>query len=424
MPETYKILFLSTHEWSDLWRRRQRLAHELSLRPEVASVLYVNPPVLSSVLDVARGRFMPSHLGDSRLAHLDAILGRPRKASARVWVYTGTEKTLPLTKKEVIRRLKPLNAFNASAYVNRMRACFSRLPGEERIVYASHPLHAFALDAFKPRALSCYDWTDDWTQFELIPLADRDEYARLDARMPREVDVVFAVSRELVERARRLNNNVHWLPNATSLHEIMDRPAAPDAVVERIPRPRLGYVGHIGDRVDFDLLRTVAEARPGWSIVMVGPVWSNRTAEAEELGLWPNVHFVGPRPYAGLPDIIGQLDVCLIPHTLDALTASMDPIKLYDYLATGKPIVTTPVAGVERFADAIYISGPASDFVAQVEQALVEPGEALREKRQAYGRDNSWSARAAQLWSMLMSAQPATRSMAGAARKMGLSSTP
>jgi len=395
---TYKILFLATHEWSDLWRRRQRLAHELSLKPEVASVLFVNPPVNSSLLDVARGSFAESHLGNGRRGHFDAIVGRPRRVAERVWTYTGSQKTLPLTKKEALRRFKPLLSFNESMYVGRLRACLNRLPGDELIVYASHPLHAFALNAFRSRVLSCYDWTDDWTKFELIPLADREAYARLCERMPRAVDAVFAVSRELYERARLVNANTHWMPNATSLHDMMDESIEPDATISDIPTPRLGYVGHIGDRIDFDLLRRIAETRPDWSIVMIGPVWSNRVDEAEELGRLPNVHFVGPRPYAALPSVIGQLDVCLIPHTIDPLTASMDPIKLYDYLATGKPIVTTQVAGVDRFTDAIYAAKSHHDFIAQIDRALSEPDNARSEKRRTYGRDNSWSARAAQMW--------------------------
>lgn len=406
---TYKILFLATHEWSDLWRRRQRLAHELSLRPEVASVLFVEPPVNTSLIDVPRRRFEQSHLGDDARAHRNALRGMPRQVADRVWAYTGTQKTLPLTKNEAIRRFKPLNAFNAWMYGDRMRACLNRLPGDALIVYASHPLHAFALDAFRHRALACYDWTDDWMRFELLPLADREAYARLDARMPREADVVFAVSRDLYERARKTHSRVHWMPNATSLHEMMAGPSVPDATIDAIPAPRLGYVGHIGDRIDFDLLRHIALARPGWSIVMIGPVWSNRTGEAEELGRLPNVHFVGARPYASLPAVIGQLDVCLIPHTLDALTASMDPIKLYDYLAIGKPIVTTPVAGVDRFADALYTADAPAAFVARIEDALAEPDAALSEKRRAYGRDNSWSARAAEIWQHLMSALLAQR---------------
>lgn len=371
------------------------------MQDEVAAVLYVNPPVNTSVLDLVRGRFEPSHLGGAPYAHLAALLGRPRRVAERVWAYTGSQKTLPLTRNRAIRSFKPLNALNAALYAHRIRACFDRLPGERSIVYLSHPLHAFALEAFKSRVLSCYDWTDDWTQFELIPLADRDEYARLNQHLPRQVDVVFAVSQQLYQRARQLNPNAYWLPNATSLTEQDGRSAALDAEVEAIRRPRLCYVGQIGDRVDFALLRTLAERRQDWSIVMIGPIWSNRFAEAQALGQLSNVHFVGPRPYAVLAGILAQMDVCLIPHTLDALTVSMDPIKLYDYLASGKPIVTTKVAGVDRFADVIYIGESHEDFISQVDRAISEATDVLAERRRACGRSFSWSARAKEFWKVL-----------------------
>lgn len=405
----YKILFFATHEWSNLWRRRQQLAHELSLRPEVDSVMYVNMPVISSVLDVLRGRFESGVLGDDRRAHFSAILGKPTKVAERVWSYTGSQKTLPLTRNKTIRRIKALNAFNAWAYANRLRASLNRLPGEQLIVYLSHPLHAFALDAFKSRILSCYDWTDDWPQFELIPLADRDEYRHISQQVPRQVDVLFAVSQNLYKRAKKLNPNAYWMPNATNLHNMNGSVPKPDPELNEISGPRLGYVGHIGDRIDFDLLRKIAEARRDWSIVMVGPVWSNRKEEVEELGRLSNVHFVGARPYDSLRGIFDQFDACLIPHTVDELTASMDPIKLYDYLATGKPIVTTQVSGVERFGDAIYIADSHDGFISQINAALNETNNSLVDRRRAYGRDNSWSARADQLWQAMQGRLNATR---------------
>jgi glycosyltransferase involved in cell wall biosynthesis len=134
---------------------------------------------------------------------------------------------------------------------------------------------------------------------------------------------------------------------------------------------------------------------------MIGPVWSNRAAEAERLGQLPNVHFLGPRPYAALPAILEQFDVCLIPHTQDQLTLSMDPIKLYDYLACGKPIVSTAVSGVERFSDVLHVTGSPSDFIEEVGVALGERDPLLRERRREYARQNAWPARAAELWALV-----------------------
>lgn len=393
----YKILFFSAHEWSNLWRRKQRLAHELSKRPEVASVLYVAPPVNTSLLDVWRGRFEESHLGDDKEAHQQAILGQTQPLLDGVWGYTGSQKTIPLSKSEAMRRFKPLLTLNDTLYVKRLRAALKRLPGEKLLIYTCHPLHSFALDAFPERALLGYDWTDDWASFELQSLPQAEIVAR-NERLVSKADVVTAVSQKLFQRAQAANPNTAWLPNATSLLNLNGSSQAPDPLVSAIPGPRLGYVGQIGDRVDFDLLERIASQRPDWSIVMIGPVWSNRQIQADALSQRPNVHFIGPRPYNSLPGILGQLDACLIPHTVDALTASMDPIKLYDYLATGKPIVTTPVAGVDRFAEVIYIAAAGPPFIGQIEAALREPDQTLTQKRLAFGRENAWPARAEQLW--------------------------
>lgn len=398
----YKILLLSAHEWSNLWRRKQRLAHELSKRPDVASVLYVNPPVMTSVLDVARGSFESGHLEDDVKAHWRALLGQPQRILDDVWGYTGSQKTLPLTKSETLRRWKPLLRLNEALYHNRLRVALNKLPGDELLIYTCYPLQSFALDAFQDRALLCYDWTDDWTSFELLPVP-REEMAHHNDRLVREADLVLAVSSFLYQQAKAMNPNTAWMPNATAFNTLdgqVDETDLSGTLVD-IPRPRLAYIGQIGDRVDFELLESVARRRADWSLVMIGPVWSNREQLAAQLDELPNVHFIGSKPYAGLPGLLKQADVCLIPHTVDDLTASMDPIKLYDYLATGKPIVTTPVAGVDRFADAIYIADTHTEFISKLETALDETDRTLIDKRRAYGRENSWSARTEQLWSLV-----------------------
>jgi len=387
-----KFLYLSPHEWGNIGRRKVRLAHEFARQADVASVLYVEPAVETSLLDLARGRFQPSHLGVERRRHRDALLGRPRRVEERVWTYTGSAKTLPLTRFEPVRRLGALQELNKRLYWSGMRRVVQSLPGDRLVVWASHPLYVEAFDAFPNRALAVYDWTDDWSQFEVLPVADREELIRMNDETIRRADVVFAVSRNLFERARRLNPNTYRAPNATDWH-LLQRTA--------IPHPIIGYMGQIGDRVDFELLREVALARPDWSLVLVGPVWENKRAVAEALGALPNVYFLGWRPYTELPSFMRGFDVCAIPHTCDRLTASMDPIKLYDYLTSGKPIVTTRVAGIDRFLDVLYIADGPAEFVACTATALAEADPERVAKRKEYARANTWQRRAAELYQIV-----------------------
>jgi glycosyltransferase involved in cell wall biosynthesis len=400
----FKILYLSGYKWGNMGRRKVRLAYEFARQPEVASLLYVEPPVQTSLLDVARGRFLPSHLGQDRCAHLKALLGQPYQVEGKVWVYTGSQKTIPLTRLRALRRLEVLQWLNQALYIGGIRRLLKRLPGDELVLWLTYPLQAWALDAFPQRVLACYDWTDDWAAFDILPLEDPAEIVALNDRILQQVDLVFAVSAELERRATAVNPHTHRAPNATDPEKLggaaADGPVA--AELAELPRPIIGYVGQIADKMDYELIGQVARARPDWNLVFVGPVWSSkreRTAALEALG---NVHFLGARPFDTLVTYLRGFDVCTLPHAITPLTRSMDPIKLYDYLATGKPVVSTPVAGVERFADVVRVADGPEAFLVALEAALSEDG-ALTAQRLAYAQANTWPTRAKEIWEIVQS---------------------
>jgi glycosyltransferase involved in cell wall biosynthesis len=395
-----KVLCFAAELWSDIAKRNQCLMRELSKDEAVASLLYVNPPVFSSINDVVKGRFMPSHLAQGRNLHWKALCGRlTNQVTEKIWTYTGSQKALPRTRFATVRRWEFLKRINLSLYGAFIRRYLNRLPGQQLVVWLSHPFHAFAITAFPERALLVYDWMDDWEQFEILPVKNPKTLADLNQRILERADIVLTVSEKLWQRAKAVSRNTFLVPNATD-YELFRRAADGKPVIPStmasIPSPRIGYFGSIGDRIDFSLLRQIAEAHPDWSIVMVGSVWPNKRDQAEALGSLPNVYFLGAQPYQTLPAFLRGFDVCIIPHTRDALTASMDPIKLYDYLASGKPIVCTPVAGVERFAEVLYIAETPTRFAGYLETAFQENG-SLTAKRLQYARENTWQRRSMQV---------------------------
>ncbi|HHS96951.1 MAG TPA: glycosyltransferase family 1 protein [Chloroflexi bacterium] len=403
-PRGYRLLYLSGYGWGNLGRRKVRLAWELARKSEVSGVLYVEPPTATSLIDLVRGRFGPDHLPPTRRAHLNALLGRPRRADGKVQVLTGSDKIVPLTRFETIRRWRALQRINRALYASQIRAALRKLGPGPIILWLTYPLQAWALDTFRGRALCCYDWTDDWTAFDVLPVADREELERLNRRVLQEADLVFAVSESLFQRARTANPNTYRAPNATDL-TVVGRAAEPGPVapeLRHLPRPIVGYVGQIADKIDYDLLASLVDARPGWSFVFVGNVWDNHRHQVAALSERPNVHFLGPRDFERLPAYLRGFDVCILPHRVTPLTRSMDPIKLYDYLATGKPIVSTPVAGVERFADVVYVADGAEAFATALEAALQENPE-LRRRRLAYARENTWTRRGEEIWTVICS---------------------
>jgi glycosyltransferase involved in cell wall biosynthesis len=401
MNDSIKVLYFSDYEWDDRWRRKQRLAYEIAQKPEIASLLYVIPPVSNSVLDVARARFQSGHLGRDHRSRWRALRGKVDRVADKVWTYTGSSKTLPLTRVGLIRRANFLQRINHSLYVGLLRRQWQSLPGREGILWLCHPLQAFALDAFPDRLLVCYDWTDDWTQFEVLPVANRQELVELNDRILRTADIVFAVSDELHHRAKAVNDNSYLAPNATDV-TVIGELAEEDVALELIsmPRPIIGYIGQIGDKIDYELLTDLAKARPNWSFVLVGNVWVTKQGVVERLAARPNVHFMGQRAYRDLAGFLRGFDVCMLPHLCNDLTRSMDPIKLYDYLASGKPIVSTPVAGTKRFLDVLSVADNRADFLKCIEEALNEDGQLTR-RRVAYARQNTWPQRAGEIWQVI-----------------------
>jgi len=250
------------------------------------------------------------------------------------------------------------------------------------------------------KSLICYDLTDDWTEFQLTDETVKNEVKQSERKAIEESDVVLAVSEKLYESARKINPKTYYLPNATDVDNFRrtssDIPVSPEVL--SIPGPRIGYIGKVALwKTDFDLLEYLASTRPGWSLVFLGPVVREANLLTDKLSAHGNVYFLGPRNYHSLPDYIKGFDVCILPHVVDPLTNSMDPIKLYDYLATGKQIVSTPVAEAIKFKEVIRIAADKEEFAAHIEDAIQARGSHDPARQLELVGLHSWESRAAEL---------------------------
>jgi hypothetical protein len=256
------------------------------------------------------------------------------------------------------------------------------------------------LASFFGKSLICYDLTDDWTEFQLTDETVKNEVKQSERKTIEESDVVLAVSKKLYETARKINPKTYYLPNATDVDNFRrtttDIPVSPE--IMRIPGPRIGYIGKVALwKTDFDLLEYLASTRPDWSLIFLGPVVREANLPADKLSEYANVHFLGPRNYNSLPEYIKGFDVCILPHVVDPLTNSMDPIKLYDYLATGKQIVSTPVAEAIKFKEVIRIAYSNDEFVKQIEAAIQHSRDYNPSRQLEIAVQHSWESRAAEL---------------------------
>jgi len=170
--------------------------------------------------------------------------------------------------------------------------------------------------------------------------------------------------------------------------------------------PRIGYVGMVNEIVDVDLIELLCRAHPEWSVVIVGSLNSaHREFNASVARRWrdlPNLHYLGRQHPACLFDYVRAFDVCLMPFVRCDYTDYVLPNKLFMYLASGKPVVSTDLPEVREYADVVSIARTASEFLSDVEQAVSERGDQdAMERRTRVARQNSWSARGEMLATIL-----------------------
>ena len=222
-----------------------------------------------------------------------------------------------------------------------------------------------------------YDCMDELSLFRGAPL----EMVERERELIALANVVFTGGTSLYEAKRAKSDNVHCFPSSVdSAHFRKARVERPDPADQAsIPHLRLGFAGVIDERMDIDLLAELATARPEWQLVLVGPIVK---IDPNHLPKFPNIHYLGAKPYAELPSYMAGWDVALLPFALNESTRFISPTKTPEYLAAGLPVVSTPIRDVVSpygVAELAQIGRTADDFVSAIENELARsPGERTR----------------------------------------------
>ena len=225
-----------------------------------------------------------------------------------------------------------------------------------------------------------------------------------ETRLFEEADLVLASSETLRARATRFRDDVHLFPIGVDFQMFQ---AAREAAVElpedlqTFRRPLVGYLGGVHRWVDQELLAAVAARMPEASFVLVGPVQT----EISRLARRPNVHLLGARPHAQVPDYIKGFDVGLVPYHLTQYTADVCPAKLNEYLAMGVPVVSTDLPAIRRFnaehGPVVAVGHDADAFTAAIREAANERAPATIARRIEVARENRWDYRIAGMLSLV-----------------------
>jgi teichuronic acid biosynthesis glycosyltransferase TuaH len=357
------LLCIGQEDWDEVERRNQLLVLALVRRNPGARVLFTELP-----------------LRPRSLARLRRV--RPREVAPNVFAIR-TVRPLP-------DRLAP--ALNDRLEARQLRRALRRLGIERPLLWTQDPRAASLVERLDVDGV-LYDLTDDWAAFERDPGRRAAAEARIESLGCRAT-LVLACSRPLEAQARAWDVPVAYVANAVEPAGLQE--PEPDDIRD-LPRPRFGYAGTLHDaRLDVELLAAAARLRPGASFVLLGPDLL-RADSRRLLAELPNVHFLGVRPRPRVRAYLEALDVCLVPHRVDDFTRSLDPLKLYEYLAAGRPVVSTPTGNAPELAEFVGLASTAEELVAAAEDAVAADDPAAAERRRLAVAGATWDARAEQV---------------------------
>jgi glycosyltransferase involved in cell wall biosynthesis len=331
------------------------------------------------------------------LAKIGLFLRGPRPTAEGVSVQTLIQ--VPLHRFAIVRRC------NQALMLATLRLLMLRLGVERPVSWFVVP-HLASVAGRLGERLSVYYCIDDYAA---LPDVDAGSVKRMDDELTRRADLVFVASETLLQEKRALNPNTHLSPHGVDFDHFVkaqdpalplpaDLPAGggergkpePSGKPDNPDNPIIGFFGLIERWIDLDLVAYLAAARPGWTFLMIGRL---AVPEAEVPKL-PNLVFVGQRPYESLPAYGKAFRAAIIPYRLTRQVLHANPIKLREYLAMGRPIVSVSTPEIDRFAEVVSIARTREEFLAALDRA-VEVGLSPEQVRRhtALAATMTWNAR-------------------------------
>ncbi len=233
------------------------------------------------------------------------------------------------------------------------------------IIYLWRPGFMPALASI-PYDLSCYHVDDEYSFSEVEVPPDPVEMAVLA-----KVDQVFIHSPELLERKGHINRNTTFVPNGVEYQLYAEAVEEPEDL-SGIPHPRIGYTGYIKKQLDWCLIQKLANQHREWSFVFVGPRSPHPeiTGIIDELSSYPNVYFLGPKSVRDLAAYPQHFDTCIMPYCVDAYTNNIYPLKLHEYLASGRPVVSVPIRSLRDFVKVVALADGVDEWSKALTRSL------------------------------------------------------
>lgn len=371
MMEGFNIICISTSAWERPWGSRQQIMTRLAAKNKVLFVEFQ-----LSFLHLLRYPYLFIRELNRRLRKKDSnlILYRP---------FPG----LPFGNYN-----RGINLINSMMLLRQLRRLIKQYGFQRPILWIFDPC-AHLLAGRLGEQLCIYHCIDSFRN-EKQSSSRNSFISAAEASLCRKSGLVFVSAEEIFKEKARLNKDTYLMPSAAN--ELFLDPAICEKVPEEIkdiPRPILGFAGTLDERIDLGLLDFLADKHPEWQIVFIGTLRSGKIARG--LRRKRNIRLLGWKDNALLAGYIGSFDVCIIPYRVNDFTKSISPVKLYDYLSLGKPVVSTGLAELLPLESSglVSIAKDKDEFCAQVSNCLASDNPDNRLKRLEFARSNTWGKR-------------------------------
>jgi glycosyltransferase involved in cell wall biosynthesis len=289
----------------------------------------------------------------------------------------------------------PLTAYSAVRKLNKIIAIFlirrtiAKLGYKKWILWFALPGPGYVLGQLN-ESHSVYYCIDNYTA---LPGVDKKLVAELDASLTERAGSLFVAPPSVFEQKKAANKHVYFSPHGVDFDLFSQGSQAGTQTMpqmDQVTGPVVGYWGLVAEWTDVTLLADLAKARPNITVVLIG----HASVDVTELSGLKNVMMVGPQPYKTLGRWAKSFDACLIPYKLNNLmTMNGNPLKLREYLAAGKPVVSISVPEIERFKDYVYIARSTQEFIAHVDAAILDKAPEAIERRMQLFANASWESR-------------------------------
>lgn len=266
-------------------------------------------------------------------------------------------------------------------------AIFKDFSIKESVAFVEFPLWSpvvsYLKDKYETKVI--FDCLDEFSGFTGV----HDDINQIEDELLMSSDFCFSTSLKLYDKHKAKCKNISLIRNATEFEHFHKLP--PNDLLKDIKKPIIGYYGAIAEWFDTETIKYISSEKPDWNIVLIGNTQGSTVNILKRK--YSNIHVLGEKPYNELPKYLYWFDVCMIPFKLNDLIISTNPIKFYEYISSGKPVVSSGLPELMPYADLLYISKNKNEFLENIDKALKENDEDLIQRRIELAKANDWESR-------------------------------